>query len=55
MASVFGFSIGDFVIIFYLIKDIVRALNNSKGSSKEYLQVISELQGLELALIQIKA
>lgn len=37
------------------MKDIVRALNNSKGSSKEYLQVISELRGLELALIQVKA
>lgn len=55
MASAFGFSIGDFVTTLYLVKDIVRALNNSKGSSKEYLQVISELRGLELALIQVKA
>ena len=55
MASAFGFSIGDFVTSFYLVKDIIKALNDTKGSSKEYLQVIAELRGLEVALLQVRA
>jgi uncharacterized protein YbjQ (UPF0145 family) len=46
MASAFGFSPGDFITTINLVKDIVKALNDSKGSSKEYLQVVVELRGL---------
>ena len=54
MAAAFGFSTGDFINGINLVKDIVRALNDSKGSSKEYLAVIAELRGLEVALIHVK-
>lgn len=55
MAEAFGFSTGDFINAIHLVKGIVKALNDSRGSSKEYLEVISELRGLEVALIQVKA
>lgn len=55
MASAFGFSAGDFISGINLVQHIVRALNDSKGSSKEYLQVIAELRSIESALLQIKS
>jgi hypothetical protein len=54
MAAAFGFSTGDFITSINLVKDIIKALNDSKGSSKEYLEVIAELRGLETALLLIK-
>lgn len=55
MAAAFGFSTGDFITSINLIKDLVKALNDSRGSSKEYLEVIAELRGLEVALLHVKA
>jgi hypothetical protein len=55
MAAFFGFSAGDFMTGITLVKDIIKALNDSKGSSKEYLEVIAELRGLEIALIHVRA
>lgn len=54
MAEAFGFSIGDFINIINLVKGIIKALNDSKGSSREYLEVIAELRGLETVLILVK-
>lgn len=54
MAAPFGFSIGDFITSINLVKDIIKALDNSKGSCKEYLEVIAELRGLETVLILVK-
>jgi hypothetical protein len=55
MAPAFGFSIGDFITSINLVKDIIKALNDSKGSSKEYLEVILELRNLEGSLVLVKA
>ncbi|ERF77094.1 hypothetical protein EPUS_06312 [Endocarpon pusillum Z07020] len=54
MAEAFGFSTGDFINSINLVKDIIKALNDSKGSSREYLEVIAELRGLETVLILVK-
>jgi hypothetical protein len=54
MADAFGFSTGDFINSINLVKDIIKALNDSKGSSKEYVEVIAELRGLVTALILVK-
>ena len=54
MAAAFGFSTGDFINSINLVKDIIKALNDSKGSSREYLEVIAELRGLETVLILVK-
>jgi hypothetical protein len=55
MAVAFGFSTGDFITCINLAKDIIRALKDSKGSSREYLEVIAEFRGLEVALVHAKA
>jgi hypothetical protein len=39
MAATFGFSIGDFISGIILVKDIVQALSDSRGSSKEYVDL----------------
>jgi hypothetical protein len=55
MGTPFGFSAGDFITGINLVRDIIKALRDSTGSQREYLELITELRGLELALIQIKA
>lgn len=55
MAAAFGFSVSDFITAINLVRDVINALNDTNGSSKEYLETISELRGLEIALIQVKA
>jgi hypothetical protein len=55
MVDAFGFSTGDFINSINLVKDIIKALNDSKGSSKEYVEVITELRGLVTALIFVEA
>ena len=55
MATGFGFSTGDFIAGINLVKDVIKALQDSKGSSKEYLELITELRTLEIALLEIKA
>jgi hypothetical protein len=54
MAVPFGFSIGDFISGIILVKDIVQALSDNRGSSKEYLDLKVLLQSLALALNQIQ-
>ena len=54
MALAFGFSTGDTITGIGLIKDLITAIQDSKGSSREYLEVISELWGLESALLEVK-
>lgn len=55
MAAAFGFSTGDFISSINLVKSVIQALNDSKGSSKEYLEVIAELRGLETVLVLVKS
>ena len=51
----FGLSLSNFVSGLSLVRDLIKALQDSRGFSKEYLQLIAELQGLETTLIQAKA
>jgi hypothetical protein len=46
----FGFSVGDFVAGASLIADIVRSLNDVKGSKSEYRALSETLQSLNQAL-----
>jgi hypothetical protein len=54
MAAPFGFSVGDFINGISLAKDVIQALSDSRGSSKEYSEMMSQLNGLELALSQVE-
>jgi predicted HicB family RNase H-like nuclease len=54
MAVPFGFSVGDFIAGINLVKDVIKALQDSRGSSKEYLELIAELRSLETALFEVK-
>ena len=54
MLPPFGFSVGDFVSGINLIKDLIKALENSAGSSAEYRDLITELYSLERALLEVK-
>jgi hypothetical protein len=53
MAVPFGFSAGDFINAIILVKDVIKALSDSPGSSKEHNEMMSQLDGLELVLNQI--
>ena len=53
MASI-GFSAGDITSGITLVKDLIIALQDSRGSFKDYLDLISELRSLEAALVDIK-
>jgi hypothetical protein len=54
MAAGFGFSTGDFIAGISLVQELIKALNDSRGSSKEYLELIAELRTLETALSEVK-
>jgi len=54
MATGFGFSTGDFIAGINLVQELIKALNDSRGSSKEYLELIAELRSLETALLEVK-
>jgi hypothetical protein len=54
MATGFGFSTGDFLAGINLVQELIKALNDSRGSSKEYLELIAELRTLETALLEVK-
>jgi hypothetical protein len=54
MAGGFGFSVGDFINGINLIKELIDALNESRGSSQEFIEVINELYSLERALLEVK-
>jgi hypothetical protein len=54
MASAFGFSTGDFIAATRLVVGIIKALNDSRGSSRQYLELTNELRSLEIGLVHIK-
>lgn len=43
-------AVGDFISITVLIKDIIKALDDARGSTKEYQDLVRELDTLRLAL-----
>ena len=51
MPITFG-SVGDIISLSLLIKDLIRSLDKSRGSSAEYQAVISELVSLDYALLE---
>jgi hypothetical protein len=51
----FGFSTGDFIAAVNLVRDPVKALHDSNGSSREYRELIRELHNLETVLLEVKA
>ena len=53
MAGAFGFPIGDFINGIIVIKDVIQALQESRGSSQEFVEVIRELHMLERALMEV--
>ncbi len=54
MLPTFGFSVGDFVAGINLVRELIKALEDSAGSSAEYLALIKELYSLERALLEVK-
>ncbi len=54
MLPPFGFSVGDFVSGINLIRELIKALEDSAGSSAEYRHLIQELYSLERALLEVK-
>lgn len=53
MPITFG-SVGDIISVSLLIKDLVKSLDNSRGSSAEYQAMIRELWSLDHALIEVE-
>lgn len=47
-------SVGDIITLSLLIKDLVKCLDESRGSSKEYQGVIRELWSLDHALLEVE-
>ena len=54
MLPPFGFSTGDFVSGINLVREILKALEDSAGSSSEYRGLIKELYALERVLLEVK-
>ena len=53
MPITFG-SVGDIISVGLLIKDLVKCLDKSRGSSAEYQAVIRELWSLDRALLEVE-
>lgn len=53
MPITFG-AVGDIVSVSLLIKDLVKCLDESRGSSAEYQDVIRELWSLDHALLEVE-
>ena len=49
----FGFSVGDCISVCILIKDAIRALDSTRGSSAEYQEIVRELWTLDRALLEV--
>lgn len=47
-------SLGDIISLSILVKDVVKALDNSRGSSSEYQEVIRELWALDWVLLEVE-
>ena len=54
MVPPFGFSTGDFFSGISLVHEIIKALEDSAGSSSQYRGLIKELYALERALLEVK-
>jgi hypothetical protein len=52
MPITFG-SVGDILSVCLIVKDLVAALDDSRGSSAEYREAIRELWGLDRALLEV--
>ncbi len=52
MAITFG-SVGDIIAVCLLAKDVVDALNDSRGSAADYRDIVQELAGLEKCLLHV--
>ena len=46
-------SVGDIIAVGLLIKDLVKCLDDSRGSSSEFQSVIRELHSLDRALLEV--
>ena len=55
MLPPFGFSVGDFVASIELVRQLIKALEDTAGSSAEYRGLIKELYSLERALLEVKS
>ena len=55
MAAAFGFSVSDFIDGIRLVADLIGALRDAQGSSSEFLELNSQLYGLEQALMLAKS
>lgn len=53
MPITFG-SVGDIITLSILIKDLIKCLDGSCGSSAEYLAVVRELWSLDHALLEVE-
>jgi hypothetical protein len=53
MQILFG-SIGDIISVCLLVKELVAALDESRGSAAEYREVQLELRALERALLEVE-
>ena len=47
-------SVGDIIALSIIVKDLVKALDDSKGSSAEYQEVIRELWALDRVLLEVE-
>jgi hypothetical protein len=52
MSITFG-AVGDIISVCLIVKDLVAALDASRGSAAEYRDVIRELWGLDRALLEV--
>ena len=46
-------SVGDVIALVLLIKDLVKTLNDCRGSAYHFQQLVQQLQNLELALLEV--
>ena len=53
MPVTFG-SVGDIIAVGLLIKDLIKCLDGTRGSSSEYQAIVRELQSLDYAFLQVK-
>lgn len=54
MAVPFGFSVGDFISTLNLVRNIVTALQDSRGAVVEFRGITATLTGLEQSLQQLR-
>ena len=47
-------SVGDIISVCIVIKDLVKALDDSRGSSAEYQEIIRELSALDRVLLEVE-